>query len=108
MVRYLQDDRNGQLYGRHVLAAVKKVRSLSQRVDGDYDMRMVMASFVGKLSFKEMCVVLKEQKGWRQVRDFFAWMKLQFGASTAELPSKCNCLHNSFAPIWASWKAETG
>ncbi|KAL2615979.1 hypothetical protein AAZV13_08G097600 [Glycine max] len=77
MVRYLQDDRNGQLYGRHVLAAVKKVRSLSQRVDGDYDMRMVMASFVGKLSFKEMCVVLKEQKGWRQVRDFFAWMKLQ-------------------------------
>lgn len=36
-----------------------------------------MASFVAKLTFREMCVVLKEQKGWRQVRDFFAWMKLQ-------------------------------
>ncbi|KAK7400041.1 hypothetical protein VNO78_11240 [Psophocarpus tetragonolobus] len=77
MVQYLQDDRNGHLYGKHVVAAIKKVRSLSQKVDGDYDMRMEMASFVGKLSFKEMCVVLKEQKGWRQVSDFFAWMKLQ-------------------------------
>nr|KYP38296.1 Pentatricopeptide repeat-containing protein At5g27270 family [Cajanus cajan] len=77
MVQYLQDDRNGHLYGRHVVAAIKRVRSLSQRHDGDYDMRMEMASFVGKLTFKEMCTVLKEQKGWRQVRDFFAWMKLQ-------------------------------
>jgi len=77
MVQYLQDDRNGHLYGKHVVAAIKKVRSLSQKVDGDYDMRMEMASFVGKLSFKEMCVVLKEQRGWRQVRDFFSWMKLQ-------------------------------
>ncbi|KAJ1407323.1 Tetratricopeptide-like helical domain superfamily [Sesbania bispinosa] len=77
MVQYLQDDRNGHLYGKHVVAAIKKIRALSQRVDGDYDMRMVMGSFVGKLTFREMCVVLKEQKGWRQVRDFFAWMKLQ-------------------------------
>ncbi|XP_061363763.1 pentatricopeptide repeat-containing protein At5g27270 [Gastrolobium bilobum] len=77
MVQYLHDDRNGQMYGKHVVAAIKKVRALSQKHDGDYDMRMVMASFVGKLSFKEMCVVLKEQKGWRQVRDFFDWMKLQ-------------------------------
>jgi hypothetical protein len=38
---------------------------------------MVMSSFVGKLTFKEMCVVLKEQKGWRQAKDFFDWMKLQ-------------------------------
>ncbi|KAL9325362.1 hypothetical protein ACSQ67_006007 [Phaseolus vulgaris] len=51
MVQYLQDDRNGHLYGKHVVAAIK--------------------------NFKEMCVVLKEQKGWRQVRDFFYWMKLQ-------------------------------
>lgn len=77
MVQYLQDDRNGHLYGKHVVAAIKKVRALTRVPDGDYDMRMVMASFVGKLTFKEMCVVLKEQKGWRQVRDFFAWMKLQ-------------------------------
>ncbi|TKY59926.1 Pentatricopeptide repeat-containing protein [Spatholobus suberectus] len=77
MVQYLQDDRNGHLYGKHVVAAIRRVRALSQRIDGDYDMRMEMASFVGRLTFKEMCVVLKEQKGWRQVRDFFAWMKLQ-------------------------------
>ncbi|EXC04359.1 hypothetical protein L484_015986 [Morus notabilis] len=77
MVQYLHDDRNGHLYGRHVVAAVKRVRTLSQRAEGEYDMRMVMASFVGKLSFREMCVVLKEQKGWKQARDFFSWMKLQ-------------------------------
>ncbi|KAM5557934.1 pentatricopeptide repeat-containing protein [Rosa sericea] len=77
MVRYLQDDRNGHLYGRHVVAAIKRVRSLSEKAEGEYDMRTVMSSFVGKLSFREMCVVLKEQKGWRQVRDLFSWMKLQ-------------------------------
>ncbi|BBG98487.1 Tetratricopeptide repeat-like superfamily protein [Prunus dulcis] len=77
MVSYLQDDRNGHLYGRHVVAAIKHVRALSEKAEGQYDMRTVMASFVGKLSFREMCVVLKEQKGWRQVRDLFSWMKLQ-------------------------------
>ncbi|KAF5730779.1 pentatricopeptide repeat-containing protein [Tripterygium wilfordii] len=78
MVQYLQDDRNGHLYGKHVVAAIKTVRALSERRGEEYDMRMVMSSFVGKLTFREMCVVLKEQKGWRQVKDFFAWMKLQF------------------------------
>ncbi|CAB4302184.1 unnamed protein product [Prunus armeniaca] len=77
MVSYLQDDRNGHLYGRHVVAAIKHVRALSEKAEGQYDMRTVMASFVGKLSFREMCVVLKEQRGWRQVRDLFSWMKLQ-------------------------------
>ncbi|XP_027166844.1 pentatricopeptide repeat-containing protein At5g27270 isoform X2 [Coffea eugenioides] len=77
MVQYLEDDRNGHLYGKHVVAAIKRVRSLSGKPEGSYDMREVMGSFVAKLTFREMCVVLKEQKGWRQVRDFFAWMKLQ-------------------------------
>ncbi|KAG2708944.1 hypothetical protein I3760_05G217200 [Carya illinoinensis] len=77
MVRYLQDDRNGRLYGSHVVAAIRHVRTLAERGEGGYDMRQVMASFVGKLSYREMCAVLKEQKGWRQARDFFAWMKLQ-------------------------------
>jgi len=36
-----------------------------------------MASFITKLTFREMCVVLRDQRGWRQARDFFAWMKLQ-------------------------------
>lgn len=77
MVRYIEDDRDGHLYGKHVVAAIKAVRSLAGRPEGSYDMREVMASFVAKLSFREMCIVLKEQRGWRQVRDFFAWMKLQ-------------------------------
>ncbi|XP_059624948.1 pentatricopeptide repeat-containing protein At5g27270 isoform X2 [Cornus florida] len=77
MVQYLEDDRNGHMYGRHVVAAIQRVRSLSGKPEGSYDMREVMGSFVAKLSFREMCTVLKEQKGWRQVRDFFAWMKLQ-------------------------------
>lgn len=80
MVQYLEDDRNGNLYGKHVVAAIKRVRSLSVKAEGSYDMREVMGSFVTKLTFREMCVVLKEQRGWRQVRDFFAWMKLQIYA----------------------------
>ncbi|PSS32261.1 Pentatricopeptide repeat-containing protein [Actinidia chinensis var. chinensis] len=77
MVRYLEDDRNGHLYGKHVVAAIQRVRSLSRKPQGSYDMRQVMASFVAKLTFREMCTVLKEQKSWRQATDFFAWMKLQ-------------------------------
>ncbi|KAL8538344.1 hypothetical protein ACS0TY_000363 [Phlomoides rotata] len=77
MVQYLEDDRNGHFYGRHVVAAIKRVRSTSEMREGEYNMRELMSSFVTKLSFREMCVVLKEQKSWRQVRDFFAWMKLQ-------------------------------
>lgn len=76
-MRYMEDDRNGHLYGRHVVAAIKRVRSIAAMREGEYDMREEMSSFVAKLSFREMCVVLKEQKSWRQVRDFFYWMKLQ-------------------------------
>ncbi|KAH7571495.1 hypothetical protein JRO89_XS04G0062300 [Xanthoceras sorbifolium] len=73
MVKYLQDDRNGHLYGRHVVAAIKAVRAMDENVN----VRLVMSSFVAKLSFRDMCVVLKEQKSWRQAANFFAWMKLQ-------------------------------
>lgn len=72
-MKYVEDDRNGHLYGKHVVAAIKVVRAM----DGKKNVRVVMGSFVGKLSFREMCVVLKEQKGWMQAREFFAWMKLQ-------------------------------
>ncbi|XP_076959962.1 pentatricopeptide repeat-containing protein At5g27270-like [Bidens hawaiensis] len=77
MIQYLEDDRNGHLYGRHVVAAIQRVRSLSSLPEGSYDMRRVMGSFVTKLTYREMCTVLKEQRNWRQARDFFAWMKLQ-------------------------------
>lgn len=30
-----------------------------------------------ELGFRDMCVILKEQRGWRQAREFFEWMKLQ-------------------------------
>ncbi|VVB13470.1 unnamed protein product [Arabis nemorensis] len=40
-------------------------------------MRVVRGFFVAKLTFKEMCIVLEEQTGWREVSDFFAWMKRQ-------------------------------
>ncbi|OMP01524.1 hypothetical protein COLO4_11806 [Corchorus olitorius] len=77
MVKYLEYERNGELYGKHVVAAIKTVRAMGEKKEGEVDVRKVLGSFVMKLSFKEMCVVLKEQKNWRQVRDFFAWMKLQ-------------------------------
>ena len=79
MVQYLEDDRNGHLYGKHVGAAIKRVRGLAGKKNEERDMRLLMSGFVGKLSFREMCVVLKEQKGWREARDFFSWMKLQVG-----------------------------
>lgn len=76
-MQYLEDDKNGHLYGKHVLAAIKTLRGMSRLAEEDRDVRRVMCGFVGKLSFREMCVVLKEQRGWREARDFFAWMKLQ-------------------------------
>ncbi|WVZ82897.1 hypothetical protein U9M48_030104 [Paspalum notatum var. saurae] len=75
MARYVEDDRAGHVYGRHVVAAVRAVRATASRPSAD--MRQAMASFVTKLTFREMCVVLREQRGWRQARDFFEWMKLQ-------------------------------
>lgn len=77
MARYIEDDRAGHVYGRHVVAAVRAVRATASRPSAD--MRQAMASFVTRLTFREMCVVLREQRGWRQARDFFAWMKLQVG-----------------------------
>ncbi|CAM8992161.1 unnamed protein product [Rhodiola kirilowii] len=86
MVRYLEDDRHGHLYGKHVVAAIKTVRGLAAKKEGEYDMRRVMGSFVTKLTFREMCVVLKEQRGWRQAMEFFDWMKLQLSYRPSVIP----------------------
>uniref|UniRef100_A0A7N0TZ08 PROP1-like PPR domain-containing protein n=1 Tax=Kalanchoe fedtschenkoi TaxID=63787 RepID=A0A7N0TZ08_KALFE len=86
MVRYLEDERHGHLYGKHVVAAIKAVRGLAGKKEGEYDMRRVMASFVTKLTFREMCVVLKEQRGWRQAMEFFDWMKLQLSYRPSVIP----------------------
>lgn len=40
-------------------------------------MWQVMKPYIKELSFRDMCVILKEQRGWRQARLFFEWMKLQ-------------------------------
>ncbi|KAK1598127.1 hypothetical protein QYE76_018689 [Lolium multiflorum] len=75
MARYIEDDRAGHVHGRHVVAAVRAARATASRPPGS--MREAMASFVTKLTFREMCVVLREQRGWRQAQEFFSWMKLQ-------------------------------
>uniref|UniRef100_A0ACD6ABG4 Uncharacterized protein n=1 Tax=Avena sativa TaxID=4498 RepID=A0ACD6ABG4_AVESA len=75
MARYIEDDRAGHVHGRHVVAAVRAVRATASRPPGS--MREAMTSFVSKLTFREMCVVLREQRGWRQGQEFFSWMKLQ-------------------------------
>uniref|UniRef100_A0ACD5XWL2 Uncharacterized protein n=1 Tax=Avena sativa TaxID=4498 RepID=A0ACD5XWL2_AVESA len=75
MARYVEDDRAGHVHGRHVVAAVRAARATASRPPGS--MREAMASFVSKLTFREMCVVLREQRGWRQGQEFFSWMKLQ-------------------------------
>ncbi|GAB2221797.1 hypothetical protein Droror1_Dr00012985 [Drosera rotundifolia] len=77
MLRYIEDDRNSHLYGKHVTAAIKTVRGLAGVKRGGYDMRVVMRDFVGKLSWGELGVVLGEVRSWSVVRDFFEWMKLQ-------------------------------
>ncbi|XP_050222536.1 pentatricopeptide repeat-containing protein At5g27270 isoform X1 [Mercurialis annua] len=77
MVKYLEDHRNGQIYGKHVIAAIKTVRGMAGVREEERNVRLVMSGFVSKLTFREMCVVLKEQRGWREARDFFFWMKLQ-------------------------------
>ena len=40
-------------------------------------MCQVMKPYIKELGFRDMCVILKEQRGWRQAREFFEWMKLQ-------------------------------
>ena len=60
MARYVEDDRAGHVYGRHVVAAVRAVRATASRPSAD--MRQAMASFVTRLTFREMCVVLREQR----------------------------------------------
>ncbi|KAF7080755.1 hypothetical protein CFC21_084778 [Triticum aestivum] len=78
MARYVEDDRAGHVHGRHVVAAARAARATASRPPaGGSAMREAMASFVAKLTFREMCVVLREQRGWRQAHDFFSWMKLQ-------------------------------
>lgn len=87
MARYVEDDRAGHVYGRHVVAAVRAARATAScSSPSSADMREAMASFVAKLTFREMCFVLHELRGWRQARDFFAWMKLQVSKETESFP----------------------
>ncbi|XP_059069270.1 pentatricopeptide repeat-containing protein At5g27270-like [Cryptomeria japonica] len=77
MEEFLAEERRKQKYQKHVVEAIRIVRQLSSKPAGSYNIRHVLSRFIGRLSFKEMCVVLKEQKGWREASEFFSWMKLQ-------------------------------
>uniref|UniRef100_A0A7I4B812 PROP1-like PPR domain-containing protein n=1 Tax=Physcomitrium patens TaxID=3218 RepID=A0A7I4B812_PHYPA len=81
MKQYLSDNkwqwRWKRRYTRPVEAAIAAVRQTSSLPPEDVDMRQVMKPFVKDLGFRDMCIVLKEQRGWRQAREFFEWMKLQ-------------------------------
>lgn len=48
---YFQDDRNGYLYGRHLVATISHVRALFEKGEGGYDMREVTGLYVGKLIY---------------------------------------------------------
>lgn len=75
--QFLTDDRHSYKYQRHVVAAIRTVRKLDSKPPGSYNIRHVLKAFNDRLSFRDMCVVLKEQRGWRPAVEFFAWMKLQ-------------------------------
>ncbi|XP_024519897.1 pentatricopeptide repeat-containing protein At5g27270 [Selaginella moellendorffii] len=62
-------------YKSHVESAIATVRGLATQES--YDIRRVMAPWVGRLTFRELCTVLKWQQGWKEAQEFFAWMKLQ-------------------------------
>ncbi|AES73174.1 hypothetical protein MTR_3g100440 [Medicago truncatula] len=53
--------------GKHVIAAIK-VCALAEKLDGVNHMSLVMGSFVDKLTFKDMFVVLKDKEEREQVR----------------------------------------
>lgn len=77
MPQFLTDYRHGHKYQRHVVAAIRTVRKLDSKPPGSYNIRQVLKGFNDGLSFRDMCVVFKEQRGWRPAAEFFAWMKLQ-------------------------------
>ncbi|KEH27530.1 TPR superfamily protein, putative [Medicago truncatula] len=53
--------------GKHVIAAIK-VCAHAEKVDGVNHMNLVMGSFVDKLTFNDMFVVLKDKADREQVR----------------------------------------
>eukprot|EP00250_Pteridium_aquilinum_P003617 c13920_g1_i1 orf=567-2825(-) len=77
MARFLADGRTNLRFNKHVDKAICTISKLSSRRRGSYDFGVVMNPWVGSLSFKDMCIILREQKHWVQACDFFQWMKLQ-------------------------------
>jgi hypothetical protein len=77
MAQFLENGRIDYKYAKHVDAAIHAIRKLGSEPRASYDFGLVMNPWVGRLSFKEMCIVLKEQRNWIQAYDFFQWMKRQ-------------------------------
>ena len=77
MAQFLENGRIDYQYAKHVDSAIHTVRKLGSKSRSSYDFGLVMNPWVGRLSFKEMCIILKEQRNWVQAYDFFQWMKRQ-------------------------------
>lgn len=77
MAQFLADGRMKYRFNKQVDSAIRTLHRLASKPRDSYDMGLLMNPWVGRLSFKEMCIVLKEQKNWVQACDFFQWMKLQ-------------------------------
>jgi hypothetical protein len=84
-----------------VVAAIRTVRKLDSKPPGSYNIRHVLKAFNDRLSFRDMCVVLKEQRGWRPAIEFFAWMKLQVHHIVFFCLVLRACLFNVARGLWS-------
>ncbi|MCO5599541.1 hypothetical protein L7F22_053647 [Adiantum nelumboides] len=77
MAQFLADGRINYRFNKYVDKAIDTISQLASRRRDSYDFGVVMNPWVGSLSFKDMCIILREQKNVGLACDFFKWMKLQ-------------------------------
>lgn len=87
MAEFLANGRTDLRFHKHVDKAIRTISQLASRPRSSYDFGVVMNPWVGSLSFKDMCIILREQKNWVLACDFFHWMKLQVPFFLASLLS---------------------
>ncbi|KAH7424427.1 hypothetical protein KP509_11G008200 [Ceratopteris richardii] len=77
MARFLADGRLDYRFNKYVDKAIRTISQLASKRKDSYDFGVVLNPWVGSLSFKDMCIVLREQKHVALACEFFRWMKLQ-------------------------------
>ncbi|KAI5072949.1 hypothetical protein GOP47_0013055 [Adiantum capillus-veneris] len=77
MAQFLADGRVDYRFNKYVDKAIYTISKLASKSKDSYDFGVVMNPWVGSLSFKDMCIVLRELKSVASACDFFHWMKLQ-------------------------------